>query len=219
MNNIPKFILIAVFCALSGSTITDVTGTTTINECPQQEVTLKLLSSADTCQQGVVRTGKKGPRGDVGMKGSKGEPAQVCDCMKNTQVAQWMDTFRDASSEIEELNRERIFEHGEANTISVRIVSKGYLDGNTAHIYVNDEEIPVPFKFTSFTRGRGFCIVTIDPVTKAVVSEGFDLLTDWNSVSRMNKYIDDIPNGSIVAIAMKDAVSNTKNIVDFPEAR
>merc|ERR1712136_423744 len=175
------------------------------------------MSSADACKQ-VLRTGKKGPKGDVGMKGSKGEPAQVCDCMKNTEVAQWIDAFRETSSQIEELNRGRIFED-EPNTISVRVVSKGFLDGNTAHIYVNGEEIPIPFKFTSFTRGRGFCIVTIDPVTKAVVSEGFDLLTDWNSVSRMNKYIDDIPNGSIVAIAMKDAVSNTKNIVDFPEAR
>merc|ERR1712136_290161 len=157
--------------------------------------------------------GKKGPKGDIGVKGAKGDPAVECDCLKNTEIANWMDNLKVSAGKVADLRREAILpDERKTETLHMEVVSRGANDGWHANIFVNGVEKRGP------TYYRGYNFVVIDPLTKAISTKAFDTYAHHDLVDKMNDYIDGIPIGSIVTVAVKDAVQKF-NISNSPEKR
>ncbi len=93
--------------------------------------------------------------------------------------------------------------------LSVVVRSAGEEQGDFGHIYVNGvEESP---------NARGYNIVVIDPQTGAIdARENFDTFASEQESARMAEFIAQIPNGKIVAVAVRDEASShlTQAVVD-----
>jgi Interleukin-like EMT inducer len=84
--------------------------------------------------------------------------------------------------------------------LSIVVRSAGEEQGDFGHIYVNGvDESP---------NARGYNIVVIDPQTGAVdARENFDTFASEQESARMAQFIAQIPNGKIVAVAVRDEAS------------
>jgi len=87
----------------------------------------------------------------------------------------------------------------EGDVVTVQAISKGYELGDDAKFFVNGEE-------KRGITGRGYNFMVMNPVTKAVTTNVFDTWDNWGrQIPAMNRYIANIPLGSIVAVAVRDA--------------
>lgn len=99
--------------------------------------------------------------------------------------------------------RERTFEIGKSGVkspVSIVAYSAGSEVGDFAHIFVNGiDESP---------NERGYNIVVIDPQTGTVESRTvFDTFAAEENAARLAQFIAKIPNGKIVALAVRDEAS------------
>jgi len=202
MKMYSSVIYLLVLFKIVCSTTDDVTQT--IDAC-SSDVTITVATqkhretTKDECS--AVRTGKRGPKGDVGVKGAKGDPAAECDCLKNKEIANWMDNLKVSVGRVADLRREAILpEERNTDTLHMEVISRGCNDGVHANIFVNGVERRGP------TYRRSYNFVVIDPLTKAISTQAFDTYKHHNLIDKMNDYIDGIPIGSIVAVAVRDAV-------------
>lgn len=84
--------------------------------------------------------------------------------------------------------------------LSIVVRSAGEEQGDFGHIYVNGVD--------QSPNARGYNIVAIDPLTGAIDGrENFDTFASDLESTRMGQFIDQIPNGKIVAVAVRDEAS------------
>lgn len=86
--------------------------------------------------------------------------------------------------------------------MSIKVESAGFGSGNYARIYVNGKQVA--------PNRRGYNIVIINPYT-GLVERGisFDTCGSHNASKQMREFINNIPMGKIVAVAIKDDASNS----------
>jgi len=86
--------------------------------------------------------------------------------------------------------------------VSIKVESAGLKHGNYARIYVNGKQ-------TVLNR-RGYNIVVINSYTGSVEkSISFDTCGSFNASKQMREFINSIPEGRIVAVAVKDDASSS----------
>jgi hypothetical protein len=96
--------------------------------------------------------------------------------------------------------------------VSLVVSSAGNEVGDFAHIYVNGAD--------AAPNAVGYNVVVLDPQTGAVeASAAFNTFASETESERMARFIDEIPNGRIVAVAARDEVSRylTSSAVDALE--
>ncbi|MHB2149765.1 interleukin-like EMT inducer domain-containing protein [Calditrichota bacterium LG25] len=82
---------------------------------------------------------------------------------------------------------------------SVRMISKGFLDGNAAAIYVNDSYIS-----DSGLYARGYTIVVVDENGTVVDKAHFDTYSSTAEADAMADFINSVPEGQYVIGVIKD---------------
>jgi hypothetical protein len=98
---------------------------------------------------------------------------------------------------------------GATAPVSMVAYSAGSEVGDFAHIYINGIE--------AAQNKRGYNIVVFDPGTgKIEASQAFDTFAAAEEATRLAQFIDAIPNGRIVAVAVRDEASRnlTQDAVD-----
>jgi hypothetical protein len=96
-----------------------------------------------------------------------------------------------------EFDRLLPYDHLNHPPLSIVVRSAGEEQGDFGHIYVNGvDESP---------NARGYNLVVIDPQTGAIdARENFDTFASEQESARMAQFIAQIPNGKIVAAAVRD---------------
>ncbi|MHB2226945.1 interleukin-like EMT inducer domain-containing protein [Calditrichota bacterium LG24] len=113
--------------------------------------------------------------------------------MRSMNNALAMDMYKYSSKELEEEELE-----GYA-PFSVRMISKGFLDGNAAAIYVNDSYIS-----DSGLYARGYTIVVVDENGTVVDKAHFDTYSSTAEADAMADFINNVATGHYVIGVIKD---------------
>ena len=86
--------------------------------------------------------------------------------------------------------------------VSIKVESAGLKYGNYAKIYINGKQASL--------NKRGYNIVVVNPYTSDIErSASFDTCGSFNASKQMKEFINSIPEGRIVAIAVKDDASSS----------
>ncbi|MDL1966735.1 MAG: YfhO family protein, partial [Candidatus Desulfofervidus auxilii] len=84
----------------------------------------------------------------------------------------------------------------------IKVESPGLKRGNYANIYINGKQASL--------NKRGYNIVVVNPYTSDIErSASFDTCGSFNASKQMKEFINSIPEGRIVAVAVKDDASSS----------